>query len=140
MKRHRQIISPRALARTGETVTGTLDLSDKVRLKELSGEGNSLQYTCCFVEAGAELVRMEGTLQAQLTLKCDRCQAPLQYDFSHTFAFYIMLSPSAVVPDGEEFVEVDERGLLDLHATMEDELSLAMPMFVSHADCSAEIG
>jgi|SRR5690554_3245152 len=78
--------------------------------------------------------RIQGEAQVTVTANCERCgdamTQPLACAF--TYAPVTKRQKATDMPEEYEPVELDEVGEVNLHALVEDELILAMPVVVKH--------
>ena len=85
---------------------------------------------------------LQGQLQAQLDLICQRCLEPVHIDVDTRLALGFARSESGLekIPSGLEAVQV-EAGQVDLLQLLEDEIMLALPQIPRHAEneCQAAV-
>jgi uncharacterized protein len=94
------------------------------------------------VAGGAPQVWLELEAQAEVQRRCQRCLQPVAVDLQvrRRLRFVDGEAQAAELDaDSEDDVLATERAL-DLHALIEDELLLALPMVPRHARCAAPAG
>jgi uncharacterized protein len=123
------------LAARGEVLTGSLGRQQLPRLAGLLAEDNLplLDLSVSFAPADEGLATLRVRVQGDLQLVCQRCLGPVPWP--------VRLSARLVVLDAEEDAELledpfesvlTEKGMLELHQVIEDELLAAAPMAPRH--------
>ncbi len=87
-------------------------------------------------------IRLHVTASARVTMTCQRCLGPLELplEVDRRFGFVEGEAQAAAIDaESEEDVLALERSL-DVHALIEDELLLALPLVPRHEDCSPPAG
>ncbi|WP_417658373.1 23S rRNA accumulation protein YceD [Pseudidiomarina sp.] len=105
------------------------------RLQELLVDPCPDVDTSLFFEVDEQgIKRIRGDAQVTVQASCERCgdtmTVPLQCTF--IYAPVTKRQKATDMPEGYEPVELDELGEVNLHALVEDELILAMPVVVKH--------
>ena len=95
-----------------------------------------VQVELWVTEAG-EFPGLEGTVHAQPWLVCQRCLEAFEANVESQVRVALVASDAEAdrVPDDFEPVEIDA-GRFDLHAVVEDELLLALPLVPMHASAA----
>jgi uncharacterized protein len=88
--------------------------------------------------SGADFHYLQGTVEANLKLICQRCMEPMDHRVSSRFKFGLVLDEKETkdLPAGIEpyLIEGDEQSIINL---LEDELLLSLPMAATHQqECS----
>lgn len=129
-------------ARTGRSVQGELPLAAFARLgPTLLGAGTvRYAFDCARDDRGRPSAQL--TFEAVVVLRCDRCNGPVRLPLNGAAWFYFVRTEDelARIPVDES----DEEPLIgserfDLHALIEDELILALPISPKHEDCSLPV-
>lgn len=81
---------------------------------------------------------LQGTVEANLRLTCQRCMEPMDHRVSSSFKFGLVLDEEEINDLPAEFepylIEGDEQSIIDL---LEDELLLSLPIAATHQkECS----
>jgi uncharacterized protein len=140
-----ELLNPRVAAAHGDSYRGDLPLATLPRLSSLAetgqladdqGPGGSqAAYRLTFFrdEQGRDLV--EGSVRAQLRLRCQRCTEgyDLPVDACFTLAVVNGLDEAEALPDAYDPLLLEE-ALIRPRDLVEDELILAVPAVPRHAD------
>jgi uncharacterized protein len=133
-------VDPRRLAELGRELTGSLSLARLPRLSEVvvdaadpGSEYARFELRFHRDASGRDLV--EGSVQATLRLRCERCMGVLELPVSGSFTLAVVdgLDEVARLPEDYEPLLPDET-TVDPAALVEDELLLAVPAVVRHPD------
>ena len=134
-------VDPERLAASGGWLEDVLPVARMARLSSLLAEPapdeTAADCRLRFSRDENGRLRLEGEVQAVLSLTCQRCLEPAELLVSGRFDMAVVESEAeaALLP-----AELDpvfrERRLLDLVALMEEELILAMPQVARHASVS----
>jgi uncharacterized protein len=134
-------VDPERLAANGGWLEDAMPLARMARLSSMLAEPPpdeaSADCRLRFSKDENGRLRLEGEVEALLSLTCQRCLEPAKLLVSGHFAMAVVENESeaALLP-----AELDpvfrERRLLDLVALMEEELILAMPQVARHASVS----
>ncbi len=128
---------PQRLANAGEEFIARLPLAQFKRLvaelRDSAGEVSARLRLSCD-EAGRVLVR--GRVQADLTLRCERCLGDFVLPVDSDLDLLVVDSESAAeaLPDEIEALIANEHGRLRAVDLLEDELLLSLPIVAKHAD------
>ncbi|OOG28667.1 hypothetical protein B1C78_01105 [Thioalkalivibrio denitrificans] len=132
-------VDPARLAAQALEIKGFLPLAEMPRLSAALTDAEG-EATARFRFGGVsgQPARLLGQVQARLHVQCQRCLAPMELPVEHEFEVRLVFSEAelAAVPDREDALEVEERGL-SLHGLLEDELLLSLPVVALHAPGSA---
>lgn len=140
-----ELLNPRVAAAHGDTYRGDLPLATLPRLSSLAETGQLAEdqgpgggqaaYRLSFFrdEQGRDLV--EGSVRAQLRLRCQRCTEgyDLSVDACFKLAVVIGLDEAAALPDEYDPLLLEEP-LIRPRDLIEDELILAVPAVPRHAE------
>jgi uncharacterized protein len=137
-------VDPRRLAELGRELAGSLSLARLPRLSEIVVDT---------ADAGSEYARfklrfhrdasgrdvVEGSVQATLRLRCERCMGVLELPVSGSFTLAVVdgLDEAAQLPAHYEPL-LPEETTVDPAALVEDELLLAVPAVVRHPDSACD--
>ncbi len=121
------------LAAAGKSYTGRIDPSEFQRLfSAVHRAGRRVEISLRFgVEEGVHYLR--GELDTELVVLCQRCMAPLDLPLGSRFLLGLVRSAGEepLLPDRFEPFLVEQREM-DLHALVEDELLLSLPLVPRH--------
>lgn len=133
----------RRLALAGQTLDGQLYMWQLPRTMATieAQRDRRVSVELQFVEGGQRRVRLTGRAWGQLELQCQRCLELFETTVSATIAGVVVTSDDAAasVPREDEPIMAEE-GILDVHALVDDEMLLALPL-VARCDrpaCRAE--
>ena len=138
-------VDPFRLAGQAERIEGRISLARASRLTEvLARPPGEAELALAFARDASGLVRVEGTVRAELWLQCQRCLELFQSEVE-AFVELVLVESDAeaerLLETGQESMVIsDER--LDLLELAEDELLLTLPLIPMHSsieDCSAEV-
>jgi uncharacterized protein len=127
-------VDPARLALQAREIKGFLPVAQMPRLvAALTDSGGEATASFRFAHVEGQRDRVSGRVEARLHVTCQRCLAPLDLEVDHTFEARLVSSDAelAAVPDREDAVWVEPRGL-SLHALLEDELLLSLPVVALH--------
>jgi uncharacterized protein len=129
-----------AWAQVGQPLSGQQRLSALPRLVASLPQSPTGEVSVCWqagLEGSARAQRLHLRAEAEVTLVCQRCLeamiVPLVVDRHFRFA-PDEASALALDDDTDDEVLVEQRHL-DLHALLEDELILALPLVARHGRC-----
>lgn len=137
-------IDPHRLAASDGLIEGEVSLAQLPRLAGVTLLGprrETARLSLRFSQDGQRRVVMTGSLRARLQLRCQRCLEPV--DWAVDAAVHLVAvadeEAAAQVPRESDPVLVSAEGL-DLHALVEDELILALPIVArcENARCSQQ--
>lgn len=139
-----RLLDPRKLAQKQAKLSGQISASELVRFSNaVVGDFEPVRYSLNFELDHERRPIMQGELEADVQLECQRCLAPV----SHNLHVEVLLRP--VLTDAQavahqkdvDVVMLDEEGLLDAVHSMEDELLLNLPIVIYHeqSDCIASM-
>jgi len=89
-----------------------------------------------FLKDQQGLTVFRGNLNVTVSLICQRCNNPFDYELDIEFCFSPVQGVEAieVLPEAYEPVEVDEYGMVNLLQLFEDELIVSLPLVPRHAE------
>ncbi len=77
--------------------------------------------------------QIRGTIKASLTLLCQRCLEPMQFDIQHSFTVMPVLAAELEnIPEDVEAVLLEDESTLSLVSLLEEECLLALPIVPKH--------
>ncbi|WP_143871718.1 YceD family protein [Catenovulum sediminis] len=128
-------IDPVKSAQKRSDYNGVYQLEDLTRLSAsiLSGNGQvNVTLRCTYDEQRLPVMLI--TAETDVEVKCERCGEPMQQHLglSATFTPKTYRLDEDLVPSDYAIVAVNEYGLLDLRALIEDELLLEIPIVPKH--------
>jgi uncharacterized protein len=130
-------LDPIKLAKQQSRLSGELPLSMCNRLQDIDDQANHVaQVDLQFGQDDSRLYFIKGELKATVNLQCQRCNAPMQYTIDTSFALSPVTSEERAKTLSERYDPVfmnDE--VIDIHAMIEDEILLALPMVPKHEQC-----
>jgi len=132
----------RRIGASGARLEGRLAVSGLRRLCERletkQGEA-SAEVAVAFDQARHAVV--SGRVEARVLMRCERCLGTVEVPLTGEFSLAVVESEPAAdrLPTEEEPV-LAERGCLGVHALLEDELLLALPIVARHADTACDGG
>lgn len=127
-------IEPRRLVDRGIVLSGAVPTAKMSRLNALlDAPAGDVQVELAFRRDEAGVSAMHGHYQVDVAMVCQRCldQVVLALDTQCDVGFVTNDAAAKNLPRDYEPVMVDEEGL-DLHALIEDELLLALPVVPMH--------
>lgn len=130
-------IDPIKLAKQNGTITGQLPLSHFPRLQDIAEQQN--QYVSAVFEFEQNKDRINvvhGKMNAVVTLVCQRCNQLMQEPLEIECTLSPVTSDERAknLPGSIDPVLMKEEEV-DLHALIEDEILLALPMVPKHEQC-----
>lgn len=129
-------IAPEQLAAAGGQLQGRSALVKMARLADLLPAGLPVKGD---VHADLQLQRdaegqywLQGRIQAQIGLCCERCQQPLEWPIDANLRVCLVASEALAgeLADDVEYVIAGDS--LELHDLIEDEIILALPLVARH--------
>lgn len=124
------------LAAEGVRLERRFSLAGFPRLAEslVASQGDATA-TFAFLAVAEGIVGCEYAVEATLALQCQRCLEAVDFQVRSRgrLAFLACEAETSRVPEGAEAVTVDPRAV-DLHALVEDELLLSLPLVPRHED------
>lgn len=127
-------VDPRKLADRGISFNGSLPLSQFTRVCELlTHNTGDVQVNVSFSRDQQKAVIMQLDLNTEVGMVCQRCleEAALPCQGSFSYAVIWPGTDDSQLPKGYDVLEVGEEPL-DLHALVEDELLLTLPIVPMH--------
>jgi uncharacterized protein len=128
------------LARQRETLRGDATMKDMPRLAQsVLDAGARVNYD---IQGRVDDDGHPGAmmkLSASLPLRCERCNAPLQFILDRDVPFRFVQDEqelNALPIEDDEVEEVVGSPAMDLFAWVEDEAILSLPLVPRHADCA----
>ena len=135
-------VNHRKLATEKRKLEGTLPLTSFTRLIEsLESDQGEVSARLEFRKARKQTTLLVGEVRSIVSLECQNCLTPMQYELTASLRHYIVKDEEALFKlDEEDDGIVCEEDLVDIADLLEDELILALPMVARHteADCQVE--
>ncbi|MCG7533639.1 23S rRNA accumulation protein YceD [Pseudoalteromonas sp. OOF1S-7] len=132
-------IDPCKAAQRRASYDGVIALEELSRLQQVvQDQVGEIAVTIRCETDQQGLVVVRGSVQAKVTVLCQRCNDELGLDLEQDFAY----SPvgfgaeSEELPECYDVVELDEEGEINLRQIVEDELILAIPIVPKHTEAS----
>jgi uncharacterized protein len=129
-----KFIDPFSLADKNARIEGELCLTEFDRLAELLAQSNSNVIFLLNFEKQGKFVKVDGSIRAELALKCQRCLDSLKWTINTDINLGVIGSLEQVerLPQGVEplVLAVDEK--IALKDIIEDELLLNLPSVPKH--------
>ena len=134
-------VDPRKLALQGAEYTGRIGLAELKRFSAaIVGDCEPLQYNIVFDRSDDGHALMKGTASGEVFLECQRCLGPVKHQLETEFLLRPVLTDAQAETHQKnvDVVLLDEEGLLDMTACLEDELLLNLPIVCYHesGECS----
>jgi uncharacterized protein len=138
-------ISPSRQATEGGTVQGVVALAQLPRLQaaleRIGGGRGEIEVELRLWRDAQQRLVLSGTVSGRLTLQCQRCLGPMDWDASLELELLVLPGEAGadVLDAGAEFVMAPEDSLSP-RQVVEDELILALPLIPRHdndEDCQA---
>ena len=129
-------IEPVGLADAGRAFRGELSVSSLHRLAELLADQDGNLKVQIELRRDERCIRvLQGRIEGQIRLTCQRCLMPLEYELDLSFSLGIVGAEDEIeqLPDGYEPLLADGEPLLTA-AVIEDEILLAVPAVPLHRD------
>lgn len=126
-----------ALARTRATFDGFVEAERLPRFQALIGGARAdVRVTIHFSYSPLGPAQVTGQLKSGVPQVCQRCLQPMRCDVAQHF--HIVLTDSDAVerrlPEDQDWLRIDDSGLIDLPDLIEDELILALPQHPMHPE------
>lgn len=122
----------------GASISGVAPLSALPRLRALLvSDAGQVKASLRLKPTGGGRAVMDGELTATVEMRCERCLEPVALSLRSDLAAIVVRAESEVAQLGrDDEPVVAPGGELDVFATMEDELLLALPIVSRHEyDC-----
>lgn len=102
---------------------------------------SDVECTMSFAVDSQRLAVLQGTADAQVTLRCQRCNQtfPHSVHVSYCFSPVSTDEQAEALPEAYEPIDVDDFGEVDLLAVIEDEIILALPVVPVHDSEHCEV-
>ncbi|QKJ86770.1 23S rRNA accumulation protein YceD [Paramixta manurensis] len=102
---------------------------------------SDVECTLSFAVDNQRLAVLEGTADVAVTLSCQRCGKPFPHHVHITYCFSPVANEAQAeaLPEAYEPIDVDDFGEIDLLATIEDEIILALPVVPVHDSEHCEV-
>ncbi|ELY4128024.1 23S rRNA accumulation protein YceD [Cronobacter malonaticus] len=102
---------------------------------------SDVECSMSFAIDNQRLAVMKGYATVTVTLACQRCGQPFSHQVHTTYCFSPISNDdqAEALPEAYEPIEVNEFGEIDLLATVEDELILALPVVPVHDSEHCEV-
>ncbi len=135
-------VDPFSLAQSGTEISGDFPVGEMERIHSLLyAPTGTVEINVHFGQDASGIPFLRGSLSTTLQLACQRCMEPLEQDVSSQFEMGLVRSEEdeEMLPERYEPLLVELDGEFSLHAFLEDELILSLPLAVSHPpeQCSA---
>lgn len=128
-----RLIDYRRRALGNARLSGCLALSDLPRTQQivLADSGASVDVSLALEEDAQRRVILTGRVRTALMLACQRCLQPVEQTMDVNVAGIVVASDEAAAAVPREWEPIlAESEMLDVHALVDDELLLALPMTV----------
>lgn len=143
-------VTPRKLCNRNGSINSTIPLGKLLRLSEyLDDNHGQAEVFLSFDRDEAGHCVISGSLQADVSMQCQRCLEPTPVHLSSDLALTVAededeaqrIAASCADPHGKLEIVFCEDGQLDLLAVIEDELIMSLPTVAAHADdgCNATL-
>lgn len=135
------IADPLEFARRGGRIADAVALSDLPRVRDgLADASGDVEYEACGAVQGEDSF-LDLTIRATPRVVCQRCLESMAWPLV-LHARLLLVPPGEVLPDADleedDFDPIEAVRDLDLHALVEDEVLLGMPLAPRHEEgCSA---
>jgi uncharacterized protein len=132
-------VDPARLAARAREIDGSLPLSELPRLAPvLADTAGEAAGRFAFDRVQGRPDRVRGHVAATLHLQCQRCLETMDWSVDQAFEVFLVAEDVELdrVPAGGDAVRVEARGL-SLHALLEDELLLSLPIVALHPEGTA---
>jgi uncharacterized protein len=130
-------VNPYRLIEQRRQVSGALPVSQLTRLEPmLESQEGVLNVELSFDRNDVGRPVIQGAIQGQLVLRCERCSDALNYDFASEVDVVLVKSDAEAerLADGyDTWLVEDER--IFIQDFVEDEVLLALPLVVKHESC-----
>ncbi len=102
---------------------------------------SDVECAMSFAVDNQRLAVLKGTADVLVTLSCQRCGQPFSHDVHVTYCFSPVANEAQAeaLPEMYEPIDVNEFGEIDLLATIEDEIILALPIVPVHDSEHCEV-
>ena len=132
-------IDPFRYADLGNGLSGSIPIAALSRLSQICSKADgSLELEMSFSKGGSGLAIMQGNISGNLILVCQRCLEPMRHNVDlESRVYFSRPGRRHNGIDDADIIVVD--GELDLHALIEDEVLLSLPMITLHVaeECPA---
>ena len=123
---------------------GELRLEDMPRLRSEALAEHPLRVHVRFLLERGSLgeVRLTGAITGELWQTCQRCLQPMAWEFRLEADAVLLPAGGSTegLSEGEDFLELEEDGLLRPFVWVEDEVLLAWPLVPRHEHCEPAAG
>lgn len=124
---------------------GVMAADDMVRLNEsVVGILDDIVVGLRFEIDAQGLTFFHGDIKTKVSLECQRCNEPFDYEIEQVFSFTPIEEGQSVddIPEAYDPVELNEHGEINLLALLEDEIILSLPIVAMHdpKDCNITKG
>ncbi|WP_075180994.1 23S rRNA accumulation protein YceD [Pantoea sp. 1.19] len=118
----------------------TSDMVERVAESVVSVDSD-VECSLSFAIDNQRLAVMQGTADVTVTLSCQRCGKPFQQAFHVNYCFSPVKNDdqAEALPEAYEPIDVNDYGEIDLLATIEDEIILALPVVPVHDSEHCEV-
>lgn len=138
------VVDPQRLARQARQLVGIVDLGDLQRLPDLVEKIQSpFKVDLRFLLNDMGFPCIEGNIQTEVVLSCQRCLEPLNHRVQATVNTVVLQheQQSSSLPKSQDW-QLSEGENLDLVGLLEDEVILELPIIARHpqGECQAPQG
>lgn len=133
-------IEPLRLAREGTILTGSFPLEKMERIQSSLCDNHGEVYIhWSFYQNEQRRSIIQGKIETQLSLQCQRCLQPMNYQLNTSVALIVSMQTqnddeANDLPADYELLELTQK-TVSLLTLVEDELILALPVVVMHEHC-----
>ncbi len=131
-----EFIDPIQLAKQHHVLKGNIPLEAMARihpsLNEIKGD---VYFDWLFTMDDQQRPIVNGILQTELPMICQRCLQPMLFSVDATIALMMALAEKEDIPFGYEILVLTSHHPVPLIKLIEDELVLALPIVAKHSTC-----
>lgn len=129
-----QHVNPFRFAENAVTLHGTVLIKNMPRLLEsLAEDEGEVNVELAFGIDDQEVHFIQGRIEGELALTCQRCMEPFKYGIMANFLFGVVETEEAAAKLPESYdPAVTEEGLLNLRDLIEEELIVSLPIVPMH--------
>ncbi len=136
-------LDPRRLAEQAVTLEGTLPLSGFLRLREYLVKeailSRKIKGTLSFSFGVGGVILVNGRIEAQLPLQCQRCLDTMDYDASVDLLLGLVRTKNVQLMTGYEPYQMEDDRLC-IQDLIEGELILHLPLVARHSEQDCHLG
>jgi len=128
-------INPRRLAIANASIHGERSVAHMPRLCDaLHTERGTMAVSMTFAQDGQGRTQVFGQVSGALELTCELCLEPVSVSIDQSFEWLVVLSETqaeAEIKEHDPVIAADD--ILDLSASLQDEILLALPIAPQHS-------